>query len=186
MIDQVLGQKLSDCSREYANATLAALAGPGGVHPPTVISACSRMAGTYLFRSFELNLNGVQPGQVVLSAEASQHSPMLLRVAAGILSNLNVTIADSPTAPSRDEVTQPTQEFLQTQRLLEPLFAPIRVRHDLTTRQAAQAAAIAVALLIHHFVKQLEPNTAFGIAAIGFIEGCKTAPDPVELAGGAA
>ena len=105
MTDQVLGQKLSDSGREYANATIAALAVPGGVHPPTVIAACARMAGTYLFRSFGLNLKGVQPGQAVLSAESNQHSPMLLRVAAGILSSLGVTIPNSLRARA-DEVIQ--------------------------------------------------------------------------------
>ena len=68
--------------------------------------------------------------------------------------------------------------------MLEPLFAPIRAAHGLTARQSAQAAAVGAALLIHHFVKHLEPNAAFGVAAVAFIEGCKTAPDPVEFADG--
>src|SRR5512140_1942015 len=119
MTDLALGQKLSDSGREYANATIRALAQPGGVHAPTVIAACARMAGTYLFRSFDLKLKGVQPGQVVLSEEANRHSPMLLRVAAGILANLGVTIAGSPAGPLNDEGARPAREFLQTQRMLE-------------------------------------------------------------------
>jgi hypothetical protein len=181
MADLVLGQKLSDSAREYANATIAALKLPGGVHPPTVVAACARMAGTYLFRSFELKLVGVQPGQAVFSVEANVHSPMLLRTAAGILANLGITIASAPKAELINEKTKPMHEFLQTQRLMEPLFAPIQIKYGLTTRQAAQAAAIATAILIHHFVKHLEPNTGFGLAAFAFIEGSKTAPDPVTL-----
>lgn len=181
MTDLALGQRLSDSAREYANATIRALATPGGVHPPTAVSACARMAGTYLFRSFDLELAGVQPGQPVLSAAADQHSPMLLRVAASILSKLGITIADGPAGPLLGE-SKPLRDFLDTQRLLEPLFAPIRAKHELAIREAAQAAAIASALLIHHFVKHLEPNTGFGLAAYAFIEGSKTAPDPVELA----
>lgn len=38
MTDLVLGQKLSDAAREYANATIAALPIPSGVHPPTVVA----------------------------------------------------------------------------------------------------------------------------------------------------
>ena len=186
MADLVLGQKMSDSAREYANATISALQLPGGVHPPTVVAACARMAGTYLFRSFDLELQGAQPGQAVLSAAADEHSPMLLRTAAGILSKLGITIASAPTSPLVDEKTKPMHEFLHTQRLLEPLFAPIRSKFDFTTRQAAQAAAIATAILIHHFVKHLEPNAAFGLAAFAFIEGSKTAPDPVKLPDNAA
>lgn len=183
MTDLVLGQKLSDAGREFANATVSALEMPGGVHPPTVVAACARMAGTCLFRSFGLNLQGVRPGQAVLSVEADEHAPMLLRVAAGILSNLGITIGSAPPGKLGVEEDKPLHEFLQTQRLLEPRFSPIQVNYALTTRQAAQAAAIATALLIHHFAKHLKPDAAFGIAAVAFIEGSKTAPDPVELPG---
>lgn len=178
MPDLVLGQKLSDCAREYSNACISALAVPGGVHPPTVVSACARMAGTHLFRSFELQLPGVQPGQAVLSTQADEHAPMLLRTAAGILVKLGIVIAGTPPAEIMDARRKPMLDFLTTQRRLEPLFDPIQAKHGLTLRQSAQAAAIATAMLIHH-PKHLEPNAAFAIAAFGFIEGCKTAPDPV-------
>lgn len=181
MADLVLGQKLSDSAREYANATIGAFQIPGGVHPPTVVAACARMAGTYLFRSFNLRLKDAQPGQAVLSVEANEHSPMLLRVTAGTLANLGITIASAPTAALVAENAKPMHELLQTQRLLEPLFSPIQRKYALTARQAAQGAAMATALLIHHFVKHLEPNAAFGLAAFAFIEGSKTAPDPVNL-----
>ena len=181
MTDLLLGQKLSDSAREYANVTIAALPIPGGVHPPTVVAACARMAGTYLFRSFDLKLPGVQPGQAVLSVEANEHSPMLLRTAAGILATLGITIASSPPAAPTTEPPKPMYEFLPTQRLLEPRFAAVTTKHGLTTRQAAQGSAIATAILIHHFAKHLEPDVGFGLAAFGFIEGSKTAPDPVAL-----
>ena len=179
MVDLELGKKLNDSAREYANGCIFALQVPGGVHPPTVISACARMAGTYLFRSFGLKLAGVQPGQAVLSTEADEHSPMLLQTAAGILGNLGITIAAAPTVPPGSGASRPLQDFLTTQRLLEPKLAPIQAKYGLTPRQSAQSAAIATAILIHHFAKHVDPNVAFGLAALGFIEGCKTAPDPV-------
>ena len=43
------------------------------------------------------------------------------------------------------------------------------------------AGAVATALLIRHCAQTLDPNTAFGIAASGFVEGTKTAPEPVHL-----
>ena len=153
------------------------------MHPPTVIAACARMAGTSLFRSFGLRLPGVDPGQTVLSNEADEHAPMLLRVAARILANLGVALPSSPPSPVGDDQAKPMLEFLETQRRLEPLFSPIQARHALSLRQAAQASAIAVALLIHHFARHLPPSTAFGLAAFGFVEGSKTAPDPVTLDG---
>jgi len=165
---------------------IAALKISGGVHPPTVLAGCARMAGTYLFRSFGLKLKGVKPGQTVLSAEAAEHSPLLVRTAAGILANLGVTIGSPPTGPLLDAKNKPVHEFLDTQRLLEARFAPIQSKYELTARQAAQAAVIATALLIHHFAKHLEPSAGFGVAAFAFAEGCQTAPDPVILSNDAA
>jgi hypothetical protein len=145
------------------------------------IAACARMAGSYLFRSFDLHLPGVLPGQAVLAAEATEQSPMLLRVAAGILANLGIIIAGSPADPVVDEKFKPLLAFLETQRLLEPLFSPIQSKYSFGYRHAAQAAAIGTALLIHHFARHLEPNIAFGLAAYAFVEGSQTAPDPVHL-----
>ena len=183
MVDPELGKKLADAAGEYANAAIAAFKVPGGVHPPTVVAACARMAGTSLFRSFELRLPGVEPGQAVLSKEADEHAPMLLGVAARILANRGIVLPSSPPGPVVDDKARPTLGFLETQRRLEPLFSPIQARHALSLRQAAQASAIAVALLIHHFARHLPPITAFGLAAFAFIEGSKTAPDPGTLDG---
>jgi hypothetical protein len=186
MVDLELGKKLSDCAMEYANAAISALKLPGGVHPPTVIAACARMAGTSLFRSFALHLPNVQPGQAVLSAEADQHSAMLLRTAAGILANLGIRVPSSPSGELVDDKAKPMHDFLQTQRLLEPLFLAIQAKYALSARHASQAAAIATALLIHHFAKNIAPSEAFGLAAFSFVEGCRTAPEPVTLGKSAA
>lgn len=48
----------------------------------------------------------------------------------------------------------------------------------LTPAQAAESAALAVAIIIKLCVEVLDPTTAFGIAAYGFVEGRKTAPEP--------
>src|SRR5688572_21979556 len=107
MVDIEFGQKVSDAAREYANAAISALEVSGGVHPPTVIAGCARMAGTCLFRSFELKLPSVQSGHAVLSVEADQHAPTLLRTAAGILANLGVSIPSSPMDVKPDESAKP-------------------------------------------------------------------------------
>jgi hypothetical protein len=54
---------------------------------------------------------------------------------------------------------------------MELLFAPFLTKYGPTIGQAAQAAAIATAILIHHFVKYLEPNAGVGLAAFAFIGG---------------
>jgi hypothetical protein len=61
----------------------------------------------------------------------------------------------------------------------------IKARRGLTTQEAAQTAAVATALLIRHFAQVLDINVAFGIAAYGFVEGSKTAPEPFEISSSA-
>jgi hypothetical protein len=169
-----------DAAQEFATATIAALKLPNGVHPATVVAATARMAGTYLFRSFALALPGVKPGQAVLSEAANEQAPVLMQIAAGILDRVGIRLGDAESGKTTDPGHRPMLEFLDTQRLLEPLYAPIKARHGLTTPEAAQSVAVATALLIRHGARFLDTNVAFGIAAYGFIEGSKTAPDPVE------
>ena len=130
-------QKIEAAARDFAAATAAALKLPTGWHPPTVITACARMAGTYLFRSFGLALSTVSPGQVVLSPAASQYAPALIQYMATVLQGLSVDIASEPPSEAARGAAKSMREFLDTQRLIEPLFAPIQTKHGLTTEHAS-------------------------------------------------
>ena len=52
----------------------------GKAHPVTIVSAAARMAGTLLFRSFDIDLRRIRPGSVVLSAQADAGIPNLGRL----------------------------------------------------------------------------------------------------------
>jgi|ERR1041384_1069702 hypothetical protein len=168
-------------AQEFANATMANLQMGRGVHPPTVVAASARMAGTYLFRSFPFPLTGVKPGQVVLSNEANQQTPLLIQRVAGILSRSGIQLAEHPPAAASEAKNKPALDFLHTQKKLEPVFAPIKAKFGLSGPEAAHAIAAAAALLIRHCGQVLDPNVGFAIAVYGIIEGAKTAPDPVEV-----
>jgi len=169
-----------ESSQEFATASIAALRNAQGIHPGTVVAATARMAGTYLFRSFRLNLPGVEPGQAVLSVEASTRAPILIETANRLLARVGIVLdgrrAGDPVPPEH----QPTLGFLETQRLLERAYTPICARYGFDDEQSAYAVAAATALLVRHCAKALEPHNAFNIAAVGFIEGAKTAPEPVS------
>jgi hypothetical protein len=167
-------------AREFATTVAAALKLPNGWHPPTVVAACARMGGTYLFRAFRLKLATVQPGQAVLSDEANQYGPALMQYMATVLGGLGIKIASEQPAQTAAANAKPMRDFLDTQRLLEPLFEPIVAKFGLTLSQAANAAAAATAVLIFQFAQNFDPNVAFGVAVYGITEGSKTAPDPVE------
>ena len=73
------------------------------------------MAGTYLFRSFGLQLHGVKPGHAVLSEPADVQGPVLMQIAAGILDRLGIKLDSAAAGAPADSPHLPRQAFLQTQ-----------------------------------------------------------------------
>jgi hypothetical protein len=176
-----LSKQQIDAAQEFATATIEALKLPNGVHPGTVVAASARMAGTYLFRSFRLKLPGVKPGQAVLSVEANEQWPQLINIAADALSRMRIAIDNTQAGREVEPKHKPMLEFIETQKKLEPLYAPIKERYGFSACEAAHSVALGTALLINHAKNFLDPTTAFNIAVYGFIEGAKTAPEPVDI-----
>ena len=170
----------ANVARELANASLRALASEGNVHPGTLIAATARMAGTYLFRSFDLDVSGAQPGEVVLSVAANTQVPVLIRIAAAIVTKAGIALDDKTAALPVQPQHTPRRPFLDTQRLLEPSYRAITGGSGMSDYEGARASAVAVGMLIPRCIKVLEANEAFRIAAYAFVEGAKTAPDPVQ------
>lgn len=168
-----------DAAQAFGNAVIAALQTERGVHAETAIAAAARMAGTFLFRSFGFDLKGIAPGQAVLSEAANTAGPGLIRVLSGALAEIGIALDEQKLGAGQLDANRPALDFLATQARLEPRFAAIRAQHGLSLTEAADAAAIATAFLIHQCARVLDPSAAFGVAVYGFIEGTKTAPGPV-------
>ena len=166
-------------AQAFAGATVEALREGQGVHAETAIAATARMAGTFLFRSFDFPLPDVQPGQAVLSDNANERGPELLQILGGLLTQLGVALDPQLLDAEPGPEHQPRRGFLDTQRRIEPLYDAIRLRLDLSLEQAAHAAAVATAIVIRQCAQVLHPSVAFAIAAYGFVEGAKTAPAPL-------
>ena len=176
-----LSKQQIDAAQEFATATIEALKMPNGVHSGTVVAATARMAGTYLFRSLDLPLPGVKPGQSVLSIEANEQWPQLINIAGDALSKMRIEIDNTQAGKEIEPSHKPMLEFLETQKKLETMYAPIKNRYGFSMQEAAYSVALATALIINHAKKFLDPTMAFNIAVYGFVEGSKTAPEPVDI-----
>ena len=166
-------------AQEFANITIDTLTDEKGVHAETAIAGVARMAGTFLFRSFDLKIEGIKPGQVVLSENANEQGPRLIQILSAVLTQVGIELKNELLSESPNSENQPALTFLDTQELLEPRYQEKRSDFGLSLHEAAESAAIAAALLIHHFSKVIDPNIAVGIAVYGFVEGSKTAPKPM-------
>lgn len=163
----------------FTKVTLSEINTERGVHAETAIAATARMAGTFLFRSFGFQLEGVVPGQPVLSDKANEHGPALVEILGGVLTQLGVALDSAQLANEVPDANQPLLKFLETQPRLEPRYARVKDRFGLSLEEAAGSAAAAAAFLIQQTADVLDPHLGFNIAAYGFIEGSKTAPAPV-------
>jgi hypothetical protein len=168
-----------DAANEFARETVTSFETDNVLDAGTAIAGAARMAGTFLFRSFRLPVTNLQPGTVVLSEEANEQWPQLIQVLGGMLVHLGTSLDPAELGGAPPPEQQAKLSLLDSQRRLEPGYVGIRARHGLSLHQAAESAAAAAALLIHHYAEAFDPHLAFDLAVYGFIEGAKTAPDPV-------
>lgn len=176
-----LSKQQTDAAQEFAQVTIDTLKMPEGVHPGTVVAATARMAGTYLFRSFGHRLSGIKPGQFVLSVQANEQWPKLIQITGDCLAKIGIEIDNTQAGIEIDPKHKPMLEFLDTQKKLEPIYAPIKERYGFSYQEAAYSVAVGTALMILHAKDFLNPNIAFNIAVYGFVEGSKTAPEQVDI-----
>ena len=73
----------------------AALGENRAMHPGTAITSCARLAGSFLFRSFNFPAKNISPGNVVLSEHANEKGPVLINILGWTLSNFEINIDTS-------------------------------------------------------------------------------------------
>jgi hypothetical protein len=147
------------------------------IHPGTAISAGARLAGSFYFRSLNLNLKDIQPGSAVLSEQANEKGPLLINTLGITLSGFGINLdEDSISAASKAESEK---SFLESLNILQDEAHEIMSRNKLTQEQMAHACAMATAFIIKACKADLSAESGFNTAVYGFIEGSKTYPPPL-------
>jgi hypothetical protein len=177
--DKDEAETVGQAAREFVGIAIDKLSNEKGVHAETAIAAVARMAGTFLFRSFGFELPDAEPGQAVLSEHANEQGPRLVNIAATVLEDAGVALDFNKVTDGSKNGHEPLLSFLGTQKLLEPHFNTVRVNLGLSLTQAAEAGALAVAMLIDQTAQVLDPSVAFDLAVFSFIEGSKTMPSDI-------
>jgi hypothetical protein len=160
----------------YVDIVIREFGAEKGVHAETAIAAAARMAGTFLFRSFNCPLKDLTPGSPVLSDAANEHGALLIRTLGAGLGALGVNLDHEKLASGMSDEHQPQVSVIETQARVEKQFREASVRFQLTAEQSAHACALAAAQLIQMTGSVLDPHVGFSVAVYGFVEGSKTAP----------
>jgi hypothetical protein len=142
----------------------------------TRVQCCARMAGTFLYRSYAHALNPQAPGTVLRTPVAGQSGPALVGLLDATLRRLGISVDSSRVDMEKLKEGEDEIGFLAAQKVLEPLLTPIKQKHELGYEQAAEACAVATALLIKKEEKNLDVEAAVSRAIYAFIEGSKTVP----------
>jgi hypothetical protein len=153
-----------------------------GVHVGTLVSAAARLAGSSLLRSFKFMQKPQtgSPGSVLLSYEADKEWPKLMGVVFTTLKSNKIEIDPNRMAIHPPAEHAPLAGLLQMQTEYQTAYFEITDRHYLNFEQAALAGATACALVIVQSHTFVDPQITCGIAAMGFVEGCKTVPAPIK------
>lgn len=144
------------------------------VHSATAISACARIAGSMMYRSFNFKINDVKPGTVMLSNEANEKGPQLINVVGNMLTHFGFP-------PKRELMeTNPKAEsnlsFLDTMDKLQAPTYSIMMSNNLDFEQMSYACALATAFIIKECRNDLNLESGFNTAIWGFMDGTKTCP----------
>jgi len=144
------------------------------IHPGTAISTGARLAGSFMFRSFNFNLKDIKPGTVCLSEQANEKGPMLIGVLGTTLSNFGLQLnkeAMSTTAKADSNLS-----FAESMNIVQEAAHEIMKRNKLNLEQMAYACAMATAFVIKESKTDLSIESGFHTAVYSFIEGSKTCP----------
>ena len=154
-----------------------ALGSGRAVHPETAVACSARLAGSLLLRSFNLNIEKVEPGTVVLSNEANEQGPQLISILGAMLENFGVSL-DTKKLDGKPKVRgrDPELSVMESLLLLQDKALSCVSRSGLNLVEASQAAAIATAFIVKECARDIGGEVGFNIAAYGFIEGSKTVP----------
>lgn len=137
------------------------------------ISSTARLAGSFLFRSFEFKVNDAKPGTVMLSEEANTKGPQLVNITHAVLNNMGVQIDNNKMSNSNQQ--QADSNFVDVIEKIQSPALEIMKKNDLNFEQMAQSAAIATAFIIQQS-SNIAPEQGFGTAIYHYIEGTKTFP----------
>jgi hypothetical protein len=149
-----------------------------GAHVGTVLYAAAWLAGTSLYRSLGYQQE-FEPGVVVLSEEANQQIPALMKVFMFLLDKDGLKLKPDGFIARIPPELSPHKTLLQIQEEFQDRYNEIMKEHGFDFMEGAKTGAVVCELLVKLYAlrrKDVEPNLAASIVSLGFVEGAKTAP----------
>ena len=165
---------------EFVDLVASKLGSGRAVHSETAIASTARLAGSLLFRSFNLDTSSNDPGTVVLSNQANDEFPQLIGIMSTMLEHFGISLNQNILGGvSLDRGIATELSLVESLELLQEDAIRISSNNGLDLKEAAQAAAMATAFVVKECLVNLGLEVCYNIATYSFIEGCKTVPPEI-------
>jgi hypothetical protein len=145
------------------------------------MSVPARLAGTSLFRS--INKGEFASDVVVLSEEVNIAYPKLLNMFAYYCKQNGIDVLAKPIVTEFPEHAKPLMDLAQVQAEYQDQYNQIMKKHGLDYLEGAWAGMIICSIVFNYHCiahKDIDPNLATGIVAMGVVEGAKSSPVPLK------
>ena len=137
------------------------------------ISSTARLAGSFLFRSFDFKITDAKPGAVMLSEEANIKGPQLANITHAVLQNFGIQIDNNKMSNGSQKHAE--SNFVDAISKVQNPALAIMKKRELSFEEMAQSTAIATAFIIQQS-GNITSEEGFGISIYHYIEGSKTNP----------
>lgn len=137
------------------------------------ISTCARLAGSFMFRSFDFQIKDAKPGSIMLSENANVKGVELVNITYSVLQSYGVMIDNEKMNNDFSDATN--INFLDAINLVQNEALEIMNKNDMSYEMLAQSAAVATAYIIKQS-PNITGEIGFGTAVFYCIEGSKTFP----------
>lgn len=168
---------------EFVDLVASKLGSGRAVKAEIAIASAARLAGSFLYRSFELDVRLAEPGTVILSEEANEQGPQLIGIMAAMLQHYSISLDQAKLGGEPLKRGDPPQlSTVESLSFLQEDALQIAESNGLSLKDAAMAAALATAFIVKECAPKTGAEIGFNIAAYSFIEGCKTVPPVIGAA----
>ena len=154
----------------------------GVAHAPTQILAAARLAGLLMFRGLRVDCGGLAPGMRVPSEDACVQGERLLEMLLITLRQLGHPTPRHRLDPHCASAALARLAFAEIHERLTPAALAYLAQSPMGMTDAAMAATVATAGLIHDHAPAMPTHQAAALAALGFEEGLSTVPWPLSAA----
>ena len=179
LVSPEMQKKRYDAAMEFLKVFQERMPLVGGKpHAGTVLAVAARLAGTSLYRSMNYQ-NDTTPGMVVLSDEINEAWPQLANLFAFYCKQNGFDIMAKPMVTKFPEKDKPLMETEQVLMEYQDQYHEIMKRHGLDYLNGARAGMVVCSIIFQYHcttAKDIAPDVAAGIVAMGIVEGAKTAP----------